>query len=63
MRLLDMKNSTLFCIIFVISSICCEKARFDNYRVYKVSIENKEQLEALKQLADSSDSVKNFLIK
>lgn len=34
-----------------------EKARFDNYRVYKVLIENSDQLKALRQLADTSDSV------
>lgn len=44
----------LFCVLI---SAFAEKARFDNYRVYKVKIENIYQLQELRQLADTSDSV------
>jgi hypothetical protein len=44
----------LFCFLV---SVFAEKARFDNYRVYRIKIENVDQLKALRQLADTSDSV------
>lgn len=34
-----------------------EQARFDNYRVYSVIIENDQQLEGFKYLEEHSDSV------
>lgn len=48
-------------ILIVLTSLAFgEKARFDNYRVYKILIENEVQLEALQTLAESSDSVIKF---
>jgi hypothetical protein len=52
----------IFSLFFFLVASHAEKARFDNYRVYEVSIENSDQLKALRQLADTSDSV-NFLMK
>lgn len=48
----------LFVIYFV--SISCEKARFDNYRVYRVWIENPEQLELLQELESNQDGLSFF---
>lgn len=44
----------LFCLV---TYVLAEKARYDKYRVYKVLIEDRNQLDALKFLADTSDSV------
>lgn len=48
----------LFVIYFV--SISCDKARFDNYRVYRVWIENQEQLELLQELESNQDGLSFF---
>lgn len=48
----------LFFIYFV--SIFCEKARFDNYRVYRVWIENRDQLELLQELESNQDGLSSF---
>lgn len=54
-----MKFLTL--VVFLFLSASAEKARFDNYRVYSVKIENHQQLEAMKYLEEHSDSVnRNF---
>lgn len=43
-------------LFFVVSFVACfviafgEKARFDNYRVYSINVENEAQLKALKDL-------------
>jgi hypothetical protein len=34
-----------------------EKARYDNYRVYKIAIDNEKQLEVLKQIENRPDGV------
>lgn len=39
-----------------------DKARYDNYRVYSVSVDNQLQLKVLKELAEVSDSVSIFEI-
>lgn len=52
------KMLVLFWCVILFFSTSAEKARFDNYRVYNIKIENGEQLDALKFLADTSDSVK-----
>lgn len=36
---------------------CAEKARFDNYRVYSVYIENEEQLKLLQELELHPDGI------
>lgn len=50
---------TLGVAIFLIylSTSFADKARFDNYRVYNIRIENQLQLRVLKELSDVSDSV------
>lgn len=35
----------------------CEKARFDNYRVYSIQIENDEQLKVLQGLESNQDGL------
>lgn len=46
-------------LVFALSAFCiiAEKARFDNYQVYSVAVETKEQLIVLKEIEDTSDSV------
>lgn len=51
-----MKIVAVLAILFV--SIHAEMARFDNYHVYSVKIENTEQYDAMKYLEEHSDSVK-----
>lgn len=46
--------------LFILAT-SAEKARFDNYRVHSVIIENEKQLEAFKYLEEHSDSVNNML--
>lgn len=50
----------LICLAFLFLSVGAEKARFDNYRLYSVQIENESQYEALKYLEENSDSVNYF---
>lgn len=54
-----MKLLVLFLLIFVLSAalVLAEKARFDNYRVYSIAVETKEQLDLLRELEETSDSV------
>lgn len=47
----------LYLFLFLIIAAYAEKARFDNYRIYRIHLENEEQLMALRQLAETSDSV------
>jgi hypothetical protein len=46
-------------IIFVafFALVLAEKVRYDDYQVYTVSVENKEQLKALQHLDEHSDAV------
>ena len=46
-----------FFFFFLLITAFAEKARFDNYRVYRIQLENEDQLNALRQLAETSDSV------
>lgn len=48
----------LFVIYFV--SISSEKARFDNYRVYRVWIENQKQFDILQELDGNQDGISFF---
>jgi carboxypeptidase A len=41
-------------------SATAEKSRFDNYRVYRISVENELHLRVLQELSETSDSY-NFL--
>lgn len=44
-------------VLSVLSVICAEKARYDNYRIYKLLIENEEQLNLLRDIDDYGVSV------
>ena len=44
-------------LAFLFLSAEAEKARFDNYRVYSVLVENEQQHEAMQYLQEHSDSV------
>lgn len=44
-------------IVAQISVSFCEKARFDNYRVYSIKIENENQLQILQELENNPDGV------
>jgi len=46
----------LYLFLFFIVATHAEKARFDNYRIYRIQLENEDQLKALRQLAETSDS-------
>lgn len=50
-------------VITALAVICVtsEKARFDNYRVYRVDVQNKLQLNVLRELSETSDSVNEIL--
>lgn len=47
----------VFTLCFVLSVSCVEKARFDNYRVYEISIENEKQLELMQEIERFPDGV------
>lgn len=50
-------------LICLVTYVLAEKARYDKYRVYKILIEDRNQLDALKFLADTSDSVIKKILK
>jgi hypothetical protein len=39
------------------SLVTCEKARYDNYRVHEILIENEEQLELMRHIENYPDGV------
>ncbi|XP_070500161.1 zinc carboxypeptidase-like [Chironomus tepperi] len=43
------------CLVLNLLSVNCEKARYDNYRVYEILVENQEQLDLLKHIDDYPD--------
>ena len=47
----------VFTLCFVLSVNCVEKARFDNYRVYEINIENEKQLELMREIESFPDGV------
>lgn len=55
-----MKFVALFLVLFL--AVNAEKARFDNYRVYSLNIENDEQYKWMKYIEEHSDSVNSFFI-
>lgn len=44
-------------LIITLIVIAAEKARFDNYRVYSIEIENEEQLQMVQQLENHQDGL------
>jgi hypothetical protein len=54
-----MKLFTSFVLLAVLAlAVSSERARFDNYRVYHIKIETLDQLSVLRELSETSDSVK-----
>ena len=53
-------------VLVTLLAICgqalTERARYDNYRVYKVSIENEQQLEVLKMVESNPDGVSYIIV-
>lgn len=58
-----LKMKFLLLAAFLIVSASAEMTRFDNYQVYKVNVENNEQLKALQYLDEHSDSVNNLSLQ
>lgn len=56
-----MKSSGV--IIFLIAAISCEKARYDNYRMYEIAIENKIQLDLMHEIEKYPDGVGKIVKK
>lgn len=53
------KSVLLFCaLIFAVSFVSGEKARFDNYRVYKVDIDTEVHLALLQEIENYPDGVR-----
>jgi hypothetical protein len=50
----------LLAIILFVVAVSAEKARFDNYRVYQVKIENEDQYQIMKYLEENSDAVSEY---
>jgi hypothetical protein len=44
-------------VLLLSSATLAEKARYDNYRVYSLSVETKEQLEVLQAIEEYPDGV------
>lgn len=52
-----MKLFLLAIFVAGLLAVCAEKARFDNYRVYSVKIENEKQLNVLRELEMHPDGI------
>lgn len=52
-----MKFFVLVIFVFDFSIIFAEKARYDNYRIYSVSIESDQQLNVLRELQNRPDGI------
>ena len=57
---LKMKFFAAILLAATISLAIAEKARFDNYRVYRLNIENELQLSVLQQIEQFPDGVSFF---
>jgi hypothetical protein len=55
-----MKWTALFSVLLLISLISAEKARFDFYRVYDVTVNDHVALDLMKQIADYPDGVRTY---
>lgn len=48
----------LLVFLFAYAAAGSEKARYDNYRVYQISIENSQQLELMQEIENYPDGVR-----
>lgn len=55
-----MLSAVIKLMILISLSLCGsgEKARYDNYRVYEVLIENEDQLDLMKEIENNFDGVR-----
>jgi hypothetical protein len=53
MKLVIFSSFVLLCTL-----VSCEKARYDSYRVYEISIENEKQLEVMLAIENYPDGVR-----
>lgn len=49
---------TTVVLVLSVFSVSADKARFDNYRIYSIDVETVDQLKALRELSETSDSVR-----
>ena len=47
----------LIFLVLVLALVTCEKARYDNYRVYEILIEDDKQLELMQNIENYPDGV------
>lgn len=52
-----------FCIALCVALVASEKARYDNYRVYEISVEDEQQLELMKHIESYPDGVRTFCFR
>jgi hypothetical protein len=52
----------LLSVLLLSSATLAEKARYDNYRVYSLNVETKEQLEVLQAIEEYPDGVSDLSI-
>lgn len=52
-----MRSFVLAIVVACFAIVFAEKARFDNYRIYSVSIETDEQLNVLRELQNYPDGI------
>lgn len=55
---LEMKFS-VFCLALCLALVASEKARYDNYRVYEILVEDEQQLELMKHIESFPDGVRS----
>ena len=48
--------------IFIVAATC-EKARYDNYRVYEIFVANENHLELMREIQNYPDGVRDLKIK
>lgn len=50
-------------LAFAALAVSAEKARFDNYRVYSIDVDTHDQLTVLREISETSDSVRRAIIQ
>lgn len=57
-----MMKLLVFSLFALLSFAVAEKARYDNYRVYEILIDNDQQLELMQEIENYPDGVRRFNI-